>query len=83
MGKTASNLLVDVHADRITFSAPFEFNFLYFNKTHFMHIAYRWNNLLKHNILEATFSQRFAQFQFPINALLDSITICVTLFMFL
>lgn len=48
---TAFNLQVDVHADRVTFSAHFEFDFLDFNKTYFMHIAYRWTNLLKHNIL--------------------------------
>lgn len=76
---TASNFQVDVHVDRIIFSAHFEFNFLYFNKTYFMHIAYRWNNLLKHNILQSSFSQRFAQFQFTVNALLESITLHIAL----
>lgn len=41
---TAANWQADVHADRVNFSAPFEFDFLDFNKTYFVHIAYRWTD---------------------------------------
>lgn len=47
-----------------------------------MHIAYRWNNLQKHNQFYRPHSQRFAQFLLPINAFLESITSHVAFFMF-